>query len=261
MSEPPCRTWPVYVLVVASATDWLTAIGTVGAVVVALATPAVTWALRRRRRPVLRIELSGSEPNLRPVLAASSDAVVAFWLRFTVTNSGRSTAQAVRAQLRRYWVYQASKADQKMPWVECALDPQPLSWISRPYHVDPARREAVAIPAGSDDLATVALFTVPDATMTLKFLDADCVPPSPPNAHLIEYRFQVTVGADNADLIVSHLWCDRDPASGLLTGAGQGRKPPSPARTRLMVPRAENLPPTSNGSATSTDGASAPQSS
>jgi hypothetical protein len=185
MSEPPCRTWPVYVLAVASATDWLTAIGTVGAVVVALATPAVTWALRRRRRPVLRIELSGSEPNLRPVLAASSDAIVAFWLRFTVTNSGRSTGQAVRAQPWRYWVRQASEADQEMPWVECALAPQPLSWISRPYHIDPARREAVAIPAGSkaipagsNDLATVALFTVPDAIMTLKFLDADYVPSS-----------------------------------------------------------------------------------
>ena len=64
-----------------------------------------------------------------------------------------------------------------MPWTECAIDPQPLSWISRPYHVDPARREAVAIPAGSSDLATVALFTVPDAMMTLKFLDAGYVPP------------------------------------------------------------------------------------
>jgi hypothetical protein len=108
-------------------------------------------------------------------------------------------------------VRQASRADHEMPWTECAIDPQPLSWISRPYHVDPARREAVAIPAGSSDLATVALFTVPDALMTLKFLDADHVPPSPPAAHLVEYGFQVSVGADNADLVVAHLWCERDP--------------------------------------------------
>jgi hypothetical protein len=259
----PASARPLYVLVVAtSATDWLTAIGTVGAVVVALATPAVTWLLRRRRRPVLRIELAGSEPDLRPVQDASSDAIVAFWLRFTVANAGRSTAQAVRAQLRRYWVRQASKADHEMPWTECAIDPQPLSWISRPYHVDPARREAVAIPAGLSDLATVALFTVPDATMTLKFLDADYVPPSPSAAHLVEYRFQVSVGADNADLIVAHLWCERDPASGLLTGAGQGRKMPSPERTRLMVPKAESPPPAPADNAASTaDGTSAPPSS
>jgi hypothetical protein len=241
-------------MVATSVADWLTAIGTVGAVVVALATPAVISILRRRRRPVLRIELSGSEPDLRAVLDASSDAIVAFWLRFTVTNSGRSTAQAVRAQLRRYWVRQAAKDDHDAPWVECAIDPQPLSWISRPYHVDAARREAVAIPAGASDLATVALFTVHDAMMTLKFLDADYVPPSPPTASLIEYRFQVSVGADNADLIDSHLWCERDPASGLLTGAGQGRKAPLAARTHLMVPRAGNPPPTPNGSAVSTAG-------
>jgi hypothetical protein len=242
---PSAGARPVYVLMVAtSAADWLTAIGTVGAVVVALATPAVTWVLRRRSRPALRIELSGSEPNLRPVVDASSDATVAFWLRFTVTNSGRSTAQAVRAQLRRYWVRQATEADHDAPWVECAIDPQPLSWISRPYHVDAARREAVAIPAGAGDLATVALFTVHDAMMTLKFLDADYVPFSPPTSHLVEYRFQVSVGADNADLIGSHLWCERDPASGLLTDAGQGRKPPPAARTYLMVPRTGNPPPT-----------------
>jgi hypothetical protein len=240
--------------VATSVVDWLTAIGTVGAVVVALATPVVISILRRRRRPVLRIELSGSEPDLRAVLDASSDAIVAFWLRFTVTNSGRSTAQAVRAQLRRYWVRQAAKDDHDAPWVECAIDPQPLSWISRPYHVDAARREAVAIPAGASDLATVALFTVHDAMMTLKFLDADYVPPSPPTAQLVEYRFQVSVGADNADLIESHLWFERDPASGLLTGAGQGRKPSLAAQTRLMVPRAGNPPPTPSDSAVSTEG-------
>ena len=117
-------------MVATSAADWLTAIGTVGAVVVASATPAVTWMFRRRRRPVLSIGLAGSEPDLRQVLGATSDAAVAFWLRFTVTNSGRSTAQAVRAQLRRYWV-RAPDADHEMPWTECAIDPQPLSWVSR----------------------------------------------------------------------------------------------------------------------------------
>lgn len=216
---------------------------------VALATPAVAWWLRRRRRPVLRVELSGSEPDLRPILDASSDAIAAFWVRFTVTNSGRGTAQAVRAQLRRYWVRQAVEAEDERPWVECAIDPQPLSWASRPYHVDPARREAVAVPAGSYDLATVALLTVPDAVMTLKFLDADYVPPAPPTSQLVEYRFQVTVGADNADLVVSHLWCERDPSSGLLTGAGEERKQPPPEQTLLMVPRAGNPAPATKWSA------------
>jgi hypothetical protein len=221
-----------------SLADWLTAIGTFGAVVLALATPLVLWWLRRWRRPVLRIELSGSEPDLRPVLDESSDATVAFWLRFTVSNTGRSTAQAVRAQLRRYWMRETAQASDEASWVECAIDPQPLAWTSRPYHVDAARREAVAIPAGWGDLATVALFTVPDAVMTLKFLDADYVPPSPPTSQFCEYLFQVSVVADNADVAIAHLWCQRDPVSGLLTGAGQRRTPPSREQTRFMPPRA-----------------------
>ena len=119
----------------------------------------------------------------------------------------------------------------------------------------------MAIPAGASDSATVALFTVHDAIMTLKFLDADYVPPSPPTAYLVEYRFQVSVGADNADLIDSHLWFERDPASGLLTGAGQGRKPPLAARTHLMVPRAGNPSPSLRGSGVNTEGDTAePQS-
>ena len=249
----PAWTWPVYVSVVAtSAADWLTAIGTVGAVVVALATPAVAWMIRRRRRPELKIGLSGSEPDLRAVLDPLSDSTAAFWLRFTVTNTGGGTAQAVRAQLRRYWVRQAAEAGHDPDWAECAIDPQPLSWISRPYHVEPARREAVAIPAGSSDLATMALLTVADAVLTLRFLDADYVPPSPPVSELVEYRFQVSVGSDNAGLVVAHLWCERDPATGLLTGAGSGRRPPPQAQTRLIVPRAGNPPPSTQGNAAGT---------
>ena len=34
-----------------------------------------------------------------------------------------------------------------------------LAWTSRPYHVDPARREAVVIPGNSRDLATFATFS------------------------------------------------------------------------------------------------------
>jgi hypothetical protein len=139
--------------------------------VVALGTPAVTRMIRRAHRPVLKIELSGSEPNLRRVLTGSSKVTDCYWLRFTVTNTDRATA--VRAQLRRCWVRPTADGGEDQPWAECAIDPQPLAWISRPYHVDPARREAVPNPARSSDLATFALFTVADATMTLKFLDAD----------------------------------------------------------------------------------------
>lgn len=118
---------------------------------------------------------------------------------------GLGPAQAVRAQLRRYWV-RAAEAAQDKPWIECAIDPQRLAWTSRPYHVDPARREAVVIPGNSRDLATFATFSVADATLTSKFLDANYVPPSPPTSNLVEYRFEVSVSADNADLVIAHLW-------------------------------------------------------
>jgi hypothetical protein len=240
------RRYPVllYVpFVTTSAADWLTAVGTFGAVVVALATPAVTATIRRARRPVLNIELSGGEPDLRPVLKESSDAVGFYWLRFTVTNSGRTTAEAVRAQLRRYWVRPVPGAGYDQEWVECVIDPQPLAWTSRPYSVDPARRAAVPIPGGSSDLATFASFTVAGALMTLTFLDADYVPPSPPTSLLVEYRFDVSVTADNADLVMAHLWCTREGEDGFLTGAGLGRKPPSAAQTHRFSPRLGNPPP------------------
>lgn len=229
--------------VTTSAADWLTAIGTFGAVVVALATPAVTAMIRRARRPVLNIELSYGEPDLRPVLKESSDAIGFYWLRFTVTNSGRTTAEAVRAQLRRYWVRPAPGAGYDQEWVECVIDPQPLAWTSRPSSVDPARRAAVPIPGGSSDLATFAGFTVADALMTLTFLDADYVPPSPPTSLLVEYRFEVSVTADNADPVIAHLWCTREGEDGFLTGVGQGRKPPSAAQTHRFSPRLGNPPP------------------
>jgi hypothetical protein len=230
--------------VTTSAVDWLTAIGTVGAVVVALATPAVTAMFRHARRPVLGVELSNGEPDLRPVLKESSEAIDFYWLRFTVTNSGRTTAEAVRAQLRRYWVRPVPGAGDDQEWVECVIDPQPLAWTSRPYHVDPARREAVPIPAGTSDRATFASFTVADATMRLTFLDSGYVPPSPPTSLLVEYRFEVSVTADNADLVVAHLWCTRERERGLLTGVGQDRRPPSAAQTHLFSPRLGNPPPT-----------------
>ena len=247
-------------MVTTTVVDWLTAIGTFGAVVVALATPAVTWLIRRSRRPVLKIELSGSEPNLRPVLKPSSEAIDFYWLRFTVKNCGPTTAQAVRAQLRRYWVRTATDTDHDQAWAECVIDPQPLAWISRPYHVDPARREAVAIPGQSSDLATFARFATADAMMTLTFLDSDYVPPSPPTSQLVEYRFEVSVSADNADLATAHLWCDRERTHGFLTGAGQGRRPPSSTQTHLFVPRIGNPPPTANGDTGGTPaGAPAPE--
>ena len=249
-------------MVTTTVADWLTAIGTFGAVVVALGTPAVTWLIRRSRRPVLKIELSGSEPNLRPVLKTSSDDIDFYWLRFTVKNCGPTTAQAVRAQLRRYWVRTATDTGHDQAWAECVIDPQPLAWISRPYHVDPGRREAVAIPGQSSDLPTFARFDVADAVMTLTFLDSDYVPPSPPTSQLVEYRFEVSVSADNADLVTAHLWCERERAHGLLTGAGQERRPPSSAQTHLFVPRIGNPPPTVHGNTVEKPaGASTPESS
>lgn len=227
-----------------SAADWLTAIGTVGAVIVALGTPAATWLIRRARRPVLRIGMSGAEPNLRAVLGADSDETAFYWLRCTVTNTGPSTAQAVRAQVRRYWVPQADPERPGVPWAECAIDPQPLAWASRPDGVDPAQREAVPIPGGSSDLAAFASLTVGGARMRLEFLTAPYLPPSPPTSDLVEYRFEVSVSADNADLVTGIIWCERESGPrGLLAGAGADRPPPPPARTHFLTPRAGNPQP------------------
>lgn|GEM_PF-2689700 len=115
----------------ASLTDWLTAIGTVGAVVVALGTPTAFWAIRRSRRARLAPRLENRDPffsiEVLP-LPAGSPALTSVRneARLGVENVGEREARDLRAQLIGVWDRQLNAPNWK-----CQLSaPIPFSWSS-----------------------------------------------------------------------------------------------------------------------------------
>ena len=137
-------------------TDWLTAVGTVGAVVVALllaAWPAIT---RRWSRPKLKIETGTLEPFVRPVVvnrALTGDVR----LRVGIRNVGRSSAYGVRAQLLRWWERDPGK-QHGVDWLLLSSDPLLLKWVSiRPGDDRPGVQPEVTILKGATDYLDIAL--------------------------------------------------------------------------------------------------------
>lgn len=77
-----------------SITDWLTAIGTIGAVVIAL---FLNTLLKWYRRPILTIEFENKAPFCRHV--PQTNKSIAYFLRLRVKNTGRSMARDCEGKL------------------------------------------------------------------------------------------------------------------------------------------------------------------
>ncbi len=111
--------------------DWLTAIGTVGAVVVALALSIIPGVRRWYRRPVLHLEFGTVEPLVRMDLAPTEQLDIggAFngttLVRARVRNTGRSEAHRVRVHVQAWWVLDRGR------WRRFDLDPVLLRWVSQ----------------------------------------------------------------------------------------------------------------------------------
>ena len=76
--------------------DVLTAIGTVGAVIVALVLAAFPAIRRHFKKPSVTVSAGLTEPYVRPIAEGTSIASEVR-LRVGVTNVGKATAQGVRA--------------------------------------------------------------------------------------------------------------------------------------------------------------------
>jgi hypothetical protein len=105
--------------------EWLTAIGTVGAVVVALGLAIVPAFLKWLARPRLQVIVGQQEPHLRVVLE-SEDVVVGQRVRLEIGNCGRREAEKVQVFLRNWWV----KTTDESKWINFDIDPIPLAWVN-----------------------------------------------------------------------------------------------------------------------------------
>ncbi|MGO9027359.1 MAG: hypothetical protein ACLQOZ_01825 [Acidimicrobiales bacterium] len=116
--------------------DWLTAFGTVGAVLVALGLSIVPGIRRRLRRPKLQFEFGNTEPLTRIDLSPTERAVIGggfngdLLVRAMVRNGGRSEARRVRVQVQAWWVAVQDH------WGEFDLDPVLLRWVSEPSETE-----------------------------------------------------------------------------------------------------------------------------
>lgn len=137
-------------------TDVLTAVGTVGAVIVALLLAAAPGLRSRRLAPRLQVSTGLTEPFVRPIPGDRS-IIAEVRLRVGVTNSGRSTAREVRAQLLNWWEHDP-KRSLGSEWQERDSDPLPLKWVSiRPGDDRQGSPPEVNILAGATDYLDVAL--------------------------------------------------------------------------------------------------------
>jgi hypothetical protein len=112
----------------ANAADWLTAIGTVGAVFIALLLAGGPALWQWWRRPRLELVLGATEPHVQ--LEHEGSDITAAFLRIEVTNSGHLAARRVRGQVRRWWAHTNGG---RYDWVQHDdIDPVTLHWVSIP---------------------------------------------------------------------------------------------------------------------------------
>lgn len=106
-----------------SITDWLTAIGTVGAVIVALFIASLGTLLSRYRKPVLKIEFENTEPFCRhATIWGVGPPAIGYFLRLRVRNTGKSMARDCEGKLVRIF-------DAEPRYERTDFDPANLLWV------------------------------------------------------------------------------------------------------------------------------------
>jgi hypothetical protein len=182
-------------LVATATTDWLTAIGTVGAVVVALLLSVPPALLRWYRRPRLKLLVSEVEPHVR----ASNDGLdtaVRMELRIEVRNEGFLEAGRVRGQLVDVWTRDDGGQDGKH-WTRKNTEPIPLQWVDLR-----GPRDEIDIPAWTSAFPSVVSYERKPGRLVL------CVPSGAESVFFrpefsttyAEYRVGVILYAANVGL-------------------------------------------------------------
>jgi len=228
---------------VTATTDWLTAVGTVGAVIVAVGTPSIAMGWRHYSRPKLELQPENTNPSDIVVMDAVTLYIAGYDLRLAVHNRGLREATGVRAQVRRFWAGREVPVSGKT-WAQSPIDPIPLTWASRPNALPIEQRESVSLPPGARDVAAFAVFRCADRRMDLVRLGVALTPVAPQQSVLHEYRFELAVTADNAQPVTEHFWCTT-PIGNLDVGhawptieeLGVGADVPPEADTEMLIAR------------------------
>lgn len=110
----------------ASVREWITAIGTVLAVVVALIIAMAPVIVGWFRKPKLQTEVSDTGPHVR--LAHTTSGPNAMFLRMTVRNAGSVEARRVRVTLTDWYVLEPVEGSPE--WARLDTDPAALHWVS-----------------------------------------------------------------------------------------------------------------------------------
>jgi hypothetical protein len=185
-----------------SGAEFWTAVGTVGAVIVALGAVTVPGLVRRCRRPRLEIGIGEQEPLLRPSRpeGITTEAVL---LRIAVSNAGRLEARRVRGQVTKWWSQRNERPEARHQWIEYDIDPMTYPWVSAP-------------PADGDSRAAFLVDLAHEASDYLEIIRYDTragqvrlVAPDrrqrpflfEANYHLVEHRVEILVGAENASVV------------------------------------------------------------
>jgi hypothetical protein len=184
-------------------TDWLTAIGTVGAVIVAVGTPGLISLNRWRKRPSLDVVMGDVEPLQRFDPSPANPRELR--LRALVSNSGKSSARRVRVQVQRCWLKPLA-APPNGPWTILDTDILPLRWSSRSPEDRGAAGEEVEIPPNLADRLDVLRVDWNSREMFL--VGASREVPLAPHYDIGEYRIELVVVAENAPA-VSHVYAFR----------------------------------------------------
>ena len=171
----------------ASVAEWMTAFGTLGAVVVALLLGLVVPVVRARwRSPRLEISYQPGEPYCRDA-PIPPKLVPAHWVRVKVTNKGRGTAKRCKGEMIAVYGADGRPRDDR--------DPMPLywsgvSWEQPPEPLDLARHESEylgVVYAQSDNTNAALISTHRRGAGFPKELEAGK-----------EHRVRLAVYADNA---------------------------------------------------------------
>jgi len=110
--------------------NWLEAIGTIGAVIVALLLAGGSFIWRHFKRPILEVTFDNTEPYCRT--AHEPAAGTSYFMRLKITNKGKSTARHCVGKINRI-IDPITLMDQEN-W-----DPVALQWVGHregPIHIN-----------------------------------------------------------------------------------------------------------------------------
>jgi hypothetical protein len=139
-----------------SITDWLTAIGTVGAVVVALLLAFLGKLTDWYRKPILTLEFENKEPFCRhSTIADLPNQPIGYFLRLRVRNTGKSMARDCEAKLIR--ILDVNKQERTN------FDPTNLHWTghgrNNKISIHKTAYEYLDVAYARNDIPQITLYT------------------------------------------------------------------------------------------------------